>query len=313
MGTRTAVHFGKWLTRWRGVSYQNRRMDSTELVARLQQSRYGESTAEILRTCKAAEALNETFPTARARAQWLKDYGIHRDTWGKLLAIARAETLQDPDIATLLPASFSTLAVLSRLNRQEFEEARRQGLITPRLGQRRLELWRREREQQRSPAPKISLLPVVIAVKPDLDANEEFGIRTALTECLETKKFDAELLDINSLEALEEEALRQWQRMRLYDATEELNQCIAPTAIRLSDLEKPMSELKDICSALTSEQWDRVYALKNAHGALFSSYSQQRYASRNRWQKAAATDPYARELYEKLIGNPQDDSNDKSC
>ncbi len=279
-------------------------MEDADFIARLQQGLYGESADEILGTCKAAAAFNESLSSTDTRAQWLQLVGIHPDTWAKLVGIARAEPLYNPALSALLPASFSTLALLSRCSRRDFDAAIKEGLISPKLSYRTLAAWRKQREEQQpSRAPVLHLLPVVVAYSADIDATEEVGMLAALQQAINAQPHKAELIHLNGWENLQEQALTQWQKCRLEEAREEVNRLIAPHAVTAEELEKPLGELKDLCIDFDTDEWIAVYVLKNAHIALYGPTKQQRYAARTRLQMSANNgNRLASELIQALLG-----------
>jgi hypothetical protein len=280
------------------------RMNHSDLLARLKQGRYGDSTTEIFQICKAAAALNESL-TVIERKAWLEQQGLHPDTWAKVISVGRAEPLHDPEIAALLPASFSTLALLSRCTRKEFDDARKEGLITPELTHRALAAWRKQREdQQLKRAPALRLVPLVVALEPDADSMDELAIQIALQEAISSLSVQGELIHLKGWDNPEEQAIQQWQQARLEDARAEVNRLIAPHSITADDLSKSLRELKMHCATFGRGAWGVVYPLKNAYGALYDPAKQQRYACRNRLQVMARRDPFARKLYEQLIGKP---------
>lgn len=279
-------------------------MKNPDLIARLQQGLYGDSAGKILATCKAAAAVNESFSSSDSRAQWLQLVGIHPDTWAKLVGVARAEPLYDSALSALLPASFSTLALLSRCSRLDFDSAIKEGLISPKLSYRTLAAWRKQREaQQPSRAPVLQLLPVVIAVSVDINAIDEVGMLTALRQAVDDQPLKAELIHLNGWENLQEQAVSQWQQCRLEEAREEVNRLIAPHSVTAEELERPLGELKDLCIDLDKDEWIAVYVLKNAHIALYGPAKQQRYAARTRLQSIADNgNRQADELIQALLG-----------
>ncbi len=279
-------------------------MNQPELLARLKQGRYGDTTSEIVQLCKAAADLVESLLLGESKA-WLQEQGLHPDTWAKVLSVGRAEPLHDPEIVAMLPPSFSTLALLSRFSRRDFDDARKEGLITPELTHRALAAWRKQREdQQLKRAPALRLVPLVIALDPDADAMDELAIQTALQDAISSLSVQGELIQLKGWDNPEEQAIQQWQQARLEEAMAEVNRRIAPHSITADDLSKSLRELKMKCAEFGRGAWGVVYPLKNAYGALYDPAKQQRYACRNRLQVMAQTDAFARKLYEQLIGKP---------
>jgi hypothetical protein len=282
-------------------------MNQHDLLARLKQGRYGDSTTEIFQLCKAAVALNDSLPFTERKA-WLEQQGLHPDTWAKVISVGRAEPLHDPEIAALLPASFSTLALLSRCTRKDFDDARKQGLITPKLTHRTLAAWRKQREdRQLKRAPALRLMPLVIALDPDADTMDMLAIQTAMQDAVNSLSVKGELIHLlNGWDNPGDQALQQWQQARLEDARAEVNRMIAPLSITAELLNRSLGEIKDHCATLDHDGWIAVYNLKNAHTSLYGPTKQQRYAARSRLQAAADHGhEFSRELVRVLLGRSE--------
>jgi hypothetical protein len=281
-------------------------MNQHDLLARLKQGRYGDSATEIFQLCKAAVALNDSLPFTERKA-WLEQQGLHPDTWAKVLSVGRAEPLHDPEIAALLPASFSTLALLSRCSQKDFDDARSESLITPELTHRALAAWRKQREdQQLKRAPAVRLMPLVIALDPDADAMDELAIQTALQDAINSLSIKGELIHLNDWDDPQDQALQQWQQARLEDARAEVNRLIAPHSITAELLNRALGEIKDHCATLDHDGWIAVYTLKNAHTSLYGPTKQKRYAARSKLQSAADRgNELARELVRVLLGRSE--------
>ena len=280
-------------------------METADLIERLQQGAYGDTPAEIVALAKAAAAINDRFSDRLMRDTWLSCAQIPGDTWTKLISIARAEPLHKPEILKLLPASFSTIALLTRCSVVEFEKALSEGVIHPKLSHRALATWRKEQEEkQPSREPVLHLLPIAIALDPEADAVDELTIQTAILEAISGLATKAELIHLQNWENIDEQASHQWRRARIKEALEEVNAAISPQVLNMADLCNPLGQLKDDYAALNREQWITVYTLKNAHDAFYAPTKQKRYASRIRLQSAAdGGDEYARKLVRELLGN----------
>lgn len=280
-------------------------METADLIERLQQGAYGDSPAEIIGLAKAAAAINDGFSDRLMRDTWLSCAQIPGDTWTKLIGIARAEPLHEPEILKLLPASFSTIALLTRCSVVEFEKALSEGVIHPKLSHRALAAWRKElEERQPSREPVLRLLPIAIALDPAADAMDELAIQTAIQEAINGLAAKAELIQLQNWESVDEQASHQWRRARIQEALEDVNGAISPLVLTMADLCNPLAQLKDDCAALNREQWITVYTLKTAHDAFYAPTKQKRYASRIRLQSAADSgDEYARKLVRELLGN----------
>lgn len=280
-------------------------METADLIERLQQGAYGNSPAEIVALAKAAAAINDGFSDRLMRDTWLTCAQIPGDTWTKLIGIARAEPLHEPEILKLLPASFSTMALLTRCSEQEFEKALSEGVIHPRLSHRALAAWRKEQEEKEpSRKPVLRLLPIAIALDPEADAMDELAIQIAIQEAINGLAAKAELIQLENWENVDEQASHQWRRARLQEALEDVNAAISPQVLTMADLCNPLGQLKDDCAALDEMQWLAVYTLKNAHDAFYAPTKQKRYASRNRIQSIARNGyKFACVLVKELLGD----------
>lgn len=282
-------------------------MNHSGLATRLKQGRYGDTAAEILALARDAAEMDRDLGRADARSEWFKAVGIHPDTWAKLLGIARAEPLHDPEVADILPASFSTLALLSRCNLKEFRAAISEGLITPQLTHRALAAWRKQQhDQQQSRQPVLRLMPVLIALDPQASEMDELAIRVAIQSALNGLSSQGQLIELQNWENLDEQVTHQWRLARCKEAVEQVNELIRPHSLAFSAFMQPLGELKHDCSELSKEQWGAVYALKNGVDAVFAPTKQKRYASRIRLEAQAEDgNAFASELARVLLGRPE--------
>jgi hypothetical protein len=280
-------------------------METADLIERLQQGAYGDTPAEIIALAKDAAAINDGFSDRLVRDSWLTYAQIPGDAWAKLISIARAEPLHEPEVLKLLPASFSTIALLSRCSEKEFEKALSEGVIHPKLSHRALAAWRKEQEEkQPSREPVLRLLPIAIALDPEADAMDELAIQTAIQEAINRLAVRGELIQLQNWESIDEQASHQWRRARIKETLEQVNTEISPQVLTMADLCNPLGQLKDDCAALSREKWITVNTLKSAHDALYAPTKQKRYASRIRLQNAAdGGDEYARRLVKDLLGD----------
>ena len=280
-------------------------METADLIERLQQGAYGDTPAEIVALAKAAAAINDGFSDRLMRDTWLACAQITGDAWAKLIGIARAEPLHEPEILKRLPPNFSTLSLLSRCSEKEFKKALSEGVIQPKLSHRALAAWRKEQEEKEpSRKPVLRLLPIAIALDPEADAMDELVIQTAIQEAINRLAVRGELIRLQNWENVDEQAGHQWRRARIQEALEEVNAAISPQVLTMADLCNPLGQLKDDCAALNREQWITVYTLKNAHDAFNAPTKQKRYASRNRIQNIANNDnEFAHRLVRGLLGD----------
>lgn len=281
-------------------------MENSDLAARLNQGRYGDTATEILALARAAAELDRDLGRADARAEWCDAIGIHPDTWAKLISIARAEYLHEPEVAGILPANFSTLALLSRCNLKEFRAAISEGLITPKLTHRALSAWRKQQpDQQQSRGPVLRLLPMVIALDPQASEMDDLAIQVAIRAALDDLSSQGQLVELQNWENLDEQVNHQWRLARCKEAQERINALISPRSLSFSDFLQPVSELKRECTELSQEQWSAVYALKNGIDAVFAPTKQKRYASRIRLEAQVEDgNTFASELARVLLGRP---------
>lgn len=280
-------------------------MDTTELIARLQVGRYGDTAAEILDLAKAAAEIDLQRQEAGQRAQWLKSIGIHPDTWAKVVALGQADTLHNPEVFGRLPANFSTLALLARCNTQELQEALREGLISHRLTYRALAAWRKARcEEDTSKAPLFQLVPIAIAMGQDACAMDELAINTAIHEALAALKIKTQIIHLKGWERIEEQTTEQWRSARLEEARVEVNNIIYPHRISKEELSSlTIAHLKAAKSGLSQSDWEAISALKHAEVALNGLSKQQRYASKTRLQEMEAKGSgLARKLLREVLG-----------
>lgn len=280
-------------------------MNHSELSARLQQGCYGNTAAEILALANAAAELDQDLGKAAARAKWLDSIGIHPDTWAKLISIACAEPLHEPAMADLLPASFSTLALLSRCNLKELRTAISEGLITPKLTHRALAAWRKQQpQQQQSRGPVLRLMPLAIALDPHASEMDELTIQIAIQSALDGISSKGLLVQLRNWESLEEQVTHQWRLARSKEALDRVNELISPHRLSLSSFAQSSRELKRVCSDLSKGQWDAVYTLKNGFDAVFAPTKQKRYASRMRLEaQVEYGNTFASELAQVLLGD----------
>jgi hypothetical protein len=282
-------------------------MNHSDLAARLKKGRYGDTAAEILALARSAAELDRDLGRADARTEWFEAIGIHPDTWAKLLGIARAEPLHEPEVADILPASFSTLALLSRCSLKEFRAAISEGLITPKLTHRALAAWRKQQpDKHQSRQPVLRLMPVVIALDPQASEMDELAIQVAIQSALDGLGSQGQLVQIRNWENLDEQVTHQWRLERCKEAVERVNELIRPHSLGFSAYMQPLGELKHDCSELSKEQWGAVYALKNGVDAVFAPTKQKRYASRIRLEAQAEDgNTFASELARALLGRSE--------
>jgi len=284
-------------------------METTDLIERLHQGAYGETPAQIIGLANSAAAINDVLSDRTTREKWLSDAQISSDTWNKLISIARAEHLHQPESVKRLPTSFSTIALLTRYSEREFNKALREGVIHPKQSYRALATWRKEQEEkQPSRKPVLRLLPIAIALDPETDAMDDLAIQTAIQEAVDGLAAKAELIQLQSWENIEDQARDQWRRARIDEALKEVNGLIKPEVLTMADLCNPLGQIQDDFAGLSSEQWISVYVLKNAHDGFYAPTKQRRYASRNRIQSIANTgDIFASKLVRELLGDEIDE------
>lgn len=281
-------------------------MDRQRLIAKLRSGHYGDSVPEIIDVAKAVERIDAELATSGRRTEWLEANGLHPDKWARLLLIARAKHLHEPTVATVLPSSFSTLALLSRCSDEEFREAFSQGLINPTLTHDALADWRRNKQvgSQANREPVVRLIPVVIGIAPEMEDIEELNAIVRLQEFLEKLENKTTLIHLASWDNVNEQAADKWQKARLEEARKEVEGLIKPAA--LPSLNQPIAKLKRECASLSEEQWSAVYTLKNAYDSVLGSNKHKRYASRTRLQTTAASgNELARRLAREILGLPE--------
>lgn len=281
-------------------------MEIRDLLSRVQEGRYGDAPAEILALAREAAHLQSQRSSDEVLANSLSTAGIHRLTWSKLVGIGRAQHLYDSEVLELLPASFSTLAVLSRCTRDEFNEALRQGLISPALTHRALSAWRKEQGAiQPTRGSFLRLMPLVVALDPQAGPMEEQVIEVAIQEALNNLSVHGELIFLRNWENPNEQAIEQWRQARLEQARQELNRLITPYELSAADLREPLGTLKSELSGLDRKQWKAIGALRTAYACFHAPTNQKRYAARNRLQRAADKgNELAAQLTRVLLGPP---------
>lgn len=279
-------------------------METSDLIARLQQGRYGETPTEILALAKsAAEIDKQRYPGLRS--QWLQGLNIHPDTWAKVVGLGQAEALHSPEMVGRLPANFSTLALLARCSGEELQEALGIGLITPSLTYRALAAWRKARgEGKTMKAPLFRLVPIAIAMGKDTCAMDELAVNTAIYEALAALKIKTQMIHLNGWEHIEEQTTEQWQAARLEESRQQVNKIINPHYISKEELSSlPLATLKAAKSGVTKSNLDIISALKYAELALNGTSKQQRYSSKARLlEMAAKGSEFARDLMKNVLG-----------
>ncbi|QVL52272.1 MAG: hypothetical protein KFB97_12620 [Cyanobium sp. M30B3] len=280
-------------------------METSDLIARLQQGRYGETPSEILALAKSAAEIDKQRQDPGLRSQWIQGLDIHPDTWSKVVGLGQAEALYSPEMVGRLPANFSTLALLARCSGEELQEALANGLINPRLTYRALAAWRRARsEEETKKAPLFHLVPIAIAMGQDTCAMDELAINTAIHEALAALNIKTQIIHLNGWEHIEEQTTEQWQAARLEEARQQVNKIINPHHISKEELSNlPLTTLKAAKSGATKSSLDVISALKYAELALNGISKQQRYSNKARLlEMAAKGSEFAKDLMKNVLG-----------
>jgi hypothetical protein len=135
-------HILDWCTRL--VSYASV-MDDKTFVYRLKipliEKDYGDTAAEILRTCALmAEYAQEHTPEQVKAFQ--EEVGINTQVWSRLIALHKDSRLKNH--LECLPASYTALYAISRMQDQEFDAAIQQGVIHPSASSHSILRWTKE-------------------------------------------------------------------------------------------------------------------------------------------------------------------------
>lgn len=143
---RQLCQFGKRHTRT--VSYSKQMDDRTlryKLEIPLLEKDYGNSAAEVLRTCAlVAEYAHEHTPDQIKAFQ--KKVAINPQVWLRLLALHRDERLKKHTVH--LPPSYTALYAIHRMKDEEIDAAVQQGVITPTASSHTILVWAKQNRQR---------------------------------------------------------------------------------------------------------------------------------------------------------------------
>ncbi len=277
-------------------------MEEKELVERLKESRYGGTPTEILEFSTAAAGLHASMNSVKKK-EWLKQNGLHADTWAKVVAVGTATKLHDPKLITRLPGSLSTLSLLARLTEIELERAENEGLITPDLSYRQLATWRKANSDvQSSSNPLSKLVPILVAIDQSGSGMEELIILGAIQEALDKISVRGQLISLNNWDRIEAQVEKQWQRGVIEDGISEVNNLMGEHLLTIEDLSKTTRSLQ-AGKLYDEDDIKHIYALKMAYNCVYLESKQGRYQSRKRLVRLAKNgNPTAIKLTHNLLG-----------
>lgn len=257
-------------------------MEIDELGTRLHNRRYGSTAKEILELGMAAATTKRRL-SAEQRNAWLQEHQIHADTFSKAVSIGSSPSLQRPDIANHLPASFSVLAMLSRWNEKELNKALNDEIVTPTTTYRELERWHKESclEQEQVHGPFI-VQPLVIATEPIQQHIDLISATIAINKALEDQGIKGHVILLNNWNNIEQQAQEQWANWRLESLCKEFNDDYATNTLTLELLSQPLVEFRRVLKHLDIPEYEDAYAIWNGYQAVFGDSKHRRYAAKQR-------------------------------
>lgn len=178
-----------------------------------------------------------------------EDLGLTKATLDKYNKIKEAEYLYSEDVQEILPSTISSLYQLSILGQKLFVKALEEGIVTPSVTSRKIQVWRQSLRKTRK---KHKLVTYVFYLPSDLDEAEiEDNIREMVCRIGKPVKF-------RKGESRGKEIIRDVKLTKLNEAR-----------------------------MMSTSTKDDIYALDCGHRAVHSDTKQKRYVARCRLAKLA--------------------------
>lgn len=136
------------------------------LEAMLLKGDYGRSAEEVLRTCAQITHLTDTYPIEEVLA-FREKVNLNPQVWGRFVALNRDLRLKRH--LSHLPASYTALYAVSRMQDEEIEAAIQQGVIHPTASSHSILRWTKEVRQ----LPETGLPPWRCLVKFDRQLHKD--------------------------------------------------------------------------------------------------------------------------------------------
>jgi hypothetical protein len=184
---------------------------------------YGNSAAEVLRTCAlVAEYARENTPDQIKAFQ--ENVGINPQVWLRLLALDRDERLQNH--IEQLPPSYSALYAIHRMKDEEIDAAIQQGVITPTASSHAILSWTKQNRQ--IAGETIPPWRCLIVFEQELDKKDLSAIRFRINEI--TREYGARF--VSEIDYIQEDSVESNQRKQVIEELEK----------RVLELAKPFYE-----------------------------------------------------------------------